>query len=76
MVDSTIFQIVYLVWICVAGYVPTDANSLIGYLVSTAHCDNISADESWKGGGVKPGPNYIKLFLYFSVVPLFVDCTN
>ena len=30
---------------CLAGYIPTDANSLIRYLVSTAHCDNISADE-------------------------------
>jgi hypothetical protein len=57
MVEPTLFQIVHpiirrwpvyrqlVVWIYLAGYVQTDANSLIGYLVSPAHCDSICADE-------------------------------
>jgi len=67
MVDPTLFQIFYVmrrlpvyrqlaVWICLAGCVPTDANSLLGYLVSIAHCDNIRANERVEVGGVKPRP--------------------
>ena len=42
-----------LVWICLAGYVPTDANSLLGYL---ANCDNIRAKDRVEVGAVKPWP--------------------